>query len=164
EYGATCGFFPVDAATIEYLRGTGRDEARIALVEAYTKAQGMWVDRDSAEPVFTDVIELDLSSVLPSIAGPKRPQDRVLLKDAAAVGEDVAGPRQPGGDRVSRPRRADPGPRRARLPARGLWLHDVHRQLRPARGCDRRRDRGQQAGRRLRAVGQPQLRGKGASE
>src|SRR4051812_32526947 len=85
EYGATCGFFPVDAATIDYLRQTGRDEARIALVEAYTKAQGMWVDRDTAEPVFTDVVELDLSSVLPSIAGPKRPQDKVLLKDASAA-------------------------------------------------------------------------------
>ncbi|MBV8911933.1 MAG: aconitate hydratase AcnA [Acetobacteraceae bacterium] len=85
EYGATCGFFPVDSATIDYLRQTGRDEARIALVEAYCKAQGMWVDRDTAEPVFTDVLELDLSSVLPSIAGPKRPQDRVLLKDASAA-------------------------------------------------------------------------------
>ncbi len=85
EYGATCGFFPVDAATIEYLKLTGRDEARVALVEAYAKAQGMWVDGQSADPVFTEVVELDLSTVMPSIAGPKRPQDRVLLKDASAA-------------------------------------------------------------------------------
>ncbi len=85
EYGATCGFFPVDAGTIDYLRLTGRHEERIALVEAYAKAQGMWVEPGSAEPVFTDVVELDLSTVLPSIAGPKRPQDRVLLKDATAA-------------------------------------------------------------------------------
>jgi len=85
EYGATCGFFPVDAATIGYLTLTGRDADRVELVEAYAKAQGMWVDRDSAEPVFTDMLDLDLSSVMPSIAGPKRPQDRVLLKDASAA-------------------------------------------------------------------------------
>ena len=85
EYGATCGFFPVDAGTIDYLRLTGRAEERIALVEAYAKAQGMWVDGASADPVFSDIVELDLSSVMPSIAGPKRPQDRVLLKDASAA-------------------------------------------------------------------------------
>ncbi len=84
EYGATCGFFPVDAATIDYLRLTGRDAGQVELVETYAKAQGMWVDRDTPDPVFTDVVELDLSTVLPSIAGPKRPQDRVLLKDASA--------------------------------------------------------------------------------
>ena len=85
EYGATCGFFPVDAATIEYLKLTGRDAGRIELVEAYCKAQGMWTDANSADPVFTDVVELDLATVMPSIAGPKRPQDRVLLKDAASA-------------------------------------------------------------------------------
>ncbi len=83
EYGATCGFFPVDATTIDYLRLTGRDEARIALVVAYAKAQGMW--RTEVEPVFTDTLELDLSSVQPSIAGPKRPQDRVLLNEASGA-------------------------------------------------------------------------------
>ncbi len=83
EYGATCGFFPVDAVTLDYLRLSGRDEARIALVEAYTKAQGMWREPGAPEPVFTDTLELDLGSVLPSISGPKRPQDRILLKDAA---------------------------------------------------------------------------------
>ena len=79
EYGATCGFFPIDNATIEYLRLTGRDEQTIALVEAYAKAQGLWCDKSSPEPVFTDTLELDLSSVGPSLAGPKRPQDRVDL-------------------------------------------------------------------------------------
>src|SRR3546814_8846387 len=71
EYGATCGFFPIDQATINYLRLTGRSEERIALVEAYAKAQGMWRDATSAEPVFTDTLELDISSVEPSLAGPK---------------------------------------------------------------------------------------------
>ena len=79
EYGATCGFFPIDGRTLDYLRLTGRDEERIALVEGYAKAQGMWRDASAPEPVFTDTLELDLSSVQPSLAGPKRPQDRVLL-------------------------------------------------------------------------------------
>ena len=83
EYGATCGFFPVDAATLDYLRLTGRDEARIALVEAYCRAQGLFRDATMPEPLFTDVLELDMGRVEPSLAGPKRPQDRVLLKDAA---------------------------------------------------------------------------------
>jgi aconitate hydratase len=79
EYGATCGFFPVDTATINYLRLTGRSDERIELVEAYAKAQGMWRDVTSPDPVFTDTLTLDLASVQPSLAGPKRPQDRVLL-------------------------------------------------------------------------------------
>ena len=82
EYGATCGFFPVDQITLDYLHLSGRDEHRIKLVEAYCKAQGLW--RTEEDPVFTDTLELDLSTVQPSLAGPKRPQDRVLLKDAAA--------------------------------------------------------------------------------
>ncbi len=85
EYGATCGFFPVDKATLAYLHLSGRDEHRIALVEAYSRAQGLWRDADTPDPVFTDVLELDLSTVQPSLAGPKRPQDRVLLKDAASA-------------------------------------------------------------------------------
>jgi aconitate hydratase len=84
EYGATCGFFPVDAVTIDFMRLTGRDEHRLKLVEAYWKAQGMWRD-STIEPLFTDTLELDLGSVMPSLAGPKRPQDRVLLKDAASA-------------------------------------------------------------------------------
>ena len=85
EYGATCGFFPVDKLTLAYMHLSGRDEHRIALVEAYSKAQGMWRDDDTPDPVFTDTLELDLSTVMPSLAGPKRPQDRVLLKDAATA-------------------------------------------------------------------------------
>ncbi len=79
EYGATCGFFPIDHATLDYLRLTGRDAQTVALVEAYAKAQGMWHDTNSPEPVFTDLLEIDLSKVEPSLAGPKRPQDRVEL-------------------------------------------------------------------------------------
>jgi aconitate hydratase len=85
EYGATCGFFPVSQATMSYLRDTGRTPEQLALVEAYAKEQGLWVDADTPEPVFTDTLELDISTVLPSLAGPKRPQDRVLLSDAAAA-------------------------------------------------------------------------------
>ena len=81
EYGATCGFFPIDAETLRYLRLTGRDPAQIELVEAYCRAQGMWHEADTPDPVFTDLLELDLASVEPSLAGPKRPQDRVLLRD-----------------------------------------------------------------------------------
>jgi aconitate hydratase len=85
EYGATCGFFPIDQITLDYMHLTGREEGRIALAEAYAKAQGMWRDSSTPDPVFTDTLELDLSTVQPSIAGPKRPQDRVLLKDAASA-------------------------------------------------------------------------------
>ncbi len=80
EYGATCGFFPVDKETLRYLELTGRDEHTIALVEAYSKAQGMWYDKDSEDPVFTDSLSLDLTTIEPSLAGPKRPQDKVTLK------------------------------------------------------------------------------------
>ncbi len=82
EYGATCGFFPVDRETIDYLDETGRKGSRVELVEAYCKAQGMWRKKDTLDPVFTDTLELDLDTVLPSMAGPKRPQDRVLLSDS----------------------------------------------------------------------------------
>ncbi|QLF91934.1 aconitate hydratase AcnA [Pseudomonas sp. ABC1] len=84
EYGATCGFFPVDQVTLDYLRLSGRDEQRIALVEAYSKAQGLWHDHDSPEPSFSASLALDLASVRPSLAGPKRPQDRVSLGDIGA--------------------------------------------------------------------------------
>ncbi|MBW7474890.1 aconitate hydratase AcnA [Paenibacillus oenotherae] len=79
EYGATVGFFPVDSETINFLRQTGRTEDQIALVEAYYKAQGMFRTDDTPEPVFSDIVELDLSTIVPSLAGPKRPQDRVEL-------------------------------------------------------------------------------------
>ena len=82
EYGATCGFFPVDEETIRYLKATGRSPERIELVKAYAKEQGMWRDSSTPDPVFTDTLELDLANVVPSISGPKRPQDRIDLKSA----------------------------------------------------------------------------------
>ncbi len=78
EYGATCGFFGIDDKTLDYLRLTGREEEQIALVEAYAKEQGFWID-PAVEPIFTSTLELDLGTVVPSLAGPKRPQDRVSL-------------------------------------------------------------------------------------
>jgi len=83
EYGATCGFFPLDGETIRYLHMTGRDEHRIKLVEFYARAQGMWREDDGADPVFTDVLELDMATVVPSMAGPKRPEGRLALEDVA---------------------------------------------------------------------------------
>lgn len=92
EYGATCGFFPIDKETLRYMKATGRSEDRIALVEAYAKEQGMWRESDTPDPVFTDTLELDLSTVSSSIAGPKRPQDRIALENAAAqFQKDVEG-------------------------------------------------------------------------
>ncbi len=82
EYGATCGFFPVDGETIRYLNETGRESDRIKLVEAYWRAQGMFREANGPDPIFTATLELDMASVEPSMAGPKRPQDRVLLKEA----------------------------------------------------------------------------------
>ncbi|MHB8121562.1 MAG: aconitate hydratase AcnA [Desulfuromonadaceae bacterium] len=84
EYGATCGYFPVDAETINYLRFTGREDVT-ALVECYAKAQGLWRDADSSDPVFTKVVTVDLAVVVPCLAGPKRPQDRVPLAELPAV-------------------------------------------------------------------------------
>ncbi|TRD20783.1 aconitate hydratase AcnA [Palleronia caenipelagi] len=82
EFGSTCAFFPIDAETLRYLHTTGRDEDTIALVEAYAKAQGMW-RAEGDEPVFTDTLELDMSTVKPAISGPKRPQDHINLDEAA---------------------------------------------------------------------------------
>jgi len=95
EYGATCGFFPVDSDTLTYLRTSGRADDRVALVEAYSRVQGMYRETSSPDPVFTDTLELDLSTVVPSISGPKRPQDRIVLtqakeKFAAALTKDFA--------------------------------------------------------------------------
>src|SRR5690606_4332087 len=78
EYGATCGFFGIDGKTLDYMRLTGRSEKTIALVEAYSREQGMWFLPEN-EPVFTDTLDLDMASVVPSLAGPKRPQDKVAL-------------------------------------------------------------------------------------
>ena len=142
EYGATCGFFPVDADTIKYLKATGRAPERVALVEAYCKAQGLWREA-GMRPVFTDVLELDLSTVEPSLAGPKRPQDRVPLTQvkagfAAALpdivkGADLKQPREGRGRRL-RPRQRRRGDRRHHL---------VHQHLQPLR-ADRRRPGGAQ--------------------
>ena len=89
EYGATCGFFPVDGETIRYLRQTGRDEDRIALVEAYARANGMWRDSSYA-PIYTSTLSLDMSTIVPAISGPKRPQDYLALDSAAAAfGEHI---------------------------------------------------------------------------
>ncbi len=84
EYGATCGFFPIGRATLDYLRFSGRDPARVALVEAYAKEQGLWRDAATPDPVFTDMLALDLGTVEPCMAGPRRPQDRVALRTTAA--------------------------------------------------------------------------------
>ena len=85
EYGATCGFFPIDERTMEYMRLTGRPDETVALTEAYAKAQGFWRHDDAPDPVFTDTLELDMSSVVASLAGPKRPQDRVSLNKVDEV-------------------------------------------------------------------------------
>lgn len=99
EYGATCGFFPVDGETINYLTMSGRDTDRIALVEAYSKAQDMWRKGDGSDLVFTDTLELDLGDVVPSMAGPKRPEGRLPLETiapnfAAALENDYKKPGQ----------------------------------------------------------------------
>ncbi|MEM7491137.1 MAG: aconitase family protein, partial [Pseudomonadota bacterium] len=84
EYGATCGFFPIDAETLRYLENTGRDKDRIALVEAYAKENGFWRDADYA-PIYTDTLHLDMGTIVPAISGPKRPQDYIALTEAAAT-------------------------------------------------------------------------------
>jgi aconitate hydratase len=107
EYGATCGFFPVDTETIEYLKTSGRKPERVALVEAYAKAQGLFRTAQSADPVFTETLELDLGDVVPSMAGPKRPEGRVALPSVAegfiaamdAEYKKAIGPRFPVGGR-----------------------------------------------------------------
>ncbi len=85
EYGATCGFFGIDDKTLEYMRLTGREEAQIALTEAYAKEQGFWRFADMPDPVFTDTLSLDMGTVVPSLAGPKRPQDKVALTEVDDV-------------------------------------------------------------------------------
>lgn len=92
EYGATCGFFPTDEKTIEYLKFTGRSDEQVALVEAYSKEQGLWLNEGDADPVFTSTLELDLSTVVPSLSGPKRPQDKIDLTAASdAFGKELVG-------------------------------------------------------------------------
>jgi aconitate hydratase len=113
EYGATCGFFPIDAETIRYLTLTARDPARVRLVESYAKAQGLWRDANTPDPVFTDMLELDLSTVEPSLAGPRRPQDRVALSGVPAAFDSEL-PRLAGVET----------PRSAPVPGTNYELHD----------------------------------------
>ena len=103
EYGATCGFFPVDERTIDYLKLTGRDDDRIELVRAYCVAQGLWRDASTPEPLFTDTLKLDMNAVEPSLAGPKRPQDRVRLSEVDELfNAELAGTyKKEGGERVA---------------------------------------------------------------
>jgi aconitate hydratase len=85
EFGSTCAIFPIDAETLRYLEFSGRDPERIELVEAYAREQGLWHDADSEEPTYSETLELDLGDVVPSLAGPKRPQDRVALTESKAA-------------------------------------------------------------------------------
>ena len=89
EFGSTCAIFPIDGETVRYLQLTGRPAEQVALVEAYAKAQGLWHDPAAPEPSYSEYLELDLSTVVPSIAGPKRPQDRVALTDAKTAFRSV---------------------------------------------------------------------------
>ena len=102
EYGATCGIFPVDRLTLDYLKLTGREPARVALVEAYAKEQGMWREPGTPDPVFTDTLELDLGAVEPSLAGPRRPQDRVALSRAHTAFDEELPKMLRGGDPASK--------------------------------------------------------------
>jgi aconitate hydratase len=143
EYGATCGFFPVDNDTISYLTATGRDEARIVLVERYAKAQGLWREPDT-EPAYTETLELDLGTVEPSLAGPKRPQDRVALTDAAgsfarALKQIRGGrldPKQPPAD-TAESRFVEEGATGVDTSADGHFLEDgMKRRGKPVDGVD----------------------------
>ncbi len=91
EYGATCGFFGIDDKTLDYMRLTGRSDEAVALAEAYAKAQGLWIDPAAADPIFTDTLGLDMGSVVPSLAGPKRPQDKVALTKVHEVYAETTG-------------------------------------------------------------------------
>ena len=147
EYGATCGLFPIDAQTIAYLKASGRKPARVALVEAYAKAQGFYRTRLTPDPVFTDTLALDLGEVTPSLAGPKRPQDRVALADAKAGFAAAAAGEFKIAERLAR---APSGRRRELRPRpwrrRHRRHHLLHQHLQSERD-DRRRSAGAQRGR-----------------
>ena len=150
EYGSTCAIFPIDDETLRYLRFTGRKDDQIALVEAYAKENQLWHD-PSAEPTFSETLELDLSTVEPSLAGPKRPQDRVPLKSAKPMFREALGLRTSSRSRTavdeanaesfpaSDPARSE----RARRGA-GAVLRDGRRRahVQPDRGRPRRRRQG----------------------
>ncbi len=157
EYGATCGFFPIDNETLTYLKISGRESSRIALVEEYGKAQGMFRHAGSPDPVFTDTLELDLSSVVPSMAGPKRPEGRIALTDVAAGFAKALETeyKKPGELSSARHRQ---GPRLRHRPRRRRHRrhHQLHQYLEPQR-AHRRRPAGTQGGRerpQVQAVGE----------
>ncbi len=173
EYGATCGFFPIDDETLRYLRQTGRDEARIALVEAYAKANGMWRDADY-DPVYTSTLELDMGTIVPAISGPKRPQDYTPLDarpeasprpSANIAASTIPHQRSRWPPKALRPR--PPGRRPQDRPGRGRGLHAarrhgrdrldhlLHQHLEPL--CDDRRGPGGAQGPRPRS--EPQALG-----
>ena len=105
EFGSTCGIFPVDAETIRYVKLTGRSDERAALIEAYAKAQGLFRDDDTPDPVYTDTLELDMSTVVPTISGPKRPQDKIVLSESKPAWKKTLAdllPRTKSGDAASR--------------------------------------------------------------
>ena len=164
EYGATIGFFPIDDETLAYLRLSGRDDKQVALVEAYAKAQGIFRTAATPEPEFTDTLELDLGSVEPSLAGPKRPQDRVPLRTAKAAWEASLADylkAKPGDAAASRAGR-DGGPARraeARL-RRDRRHHELHQHVEPVGDAGRRPRRQQGGGARpaREAVGEDQPR------
>ena len=146
EYGATCGFFPIDERTLDYLRLTGREDGQIALVRAYRQAQGLWRDASAPDPVFTDTLELDMSTVEPSLAGPeapagqgaahrrRRPVQRRARRRPTSKHND---PRVPVEGEDHRPRQWRRGDRRD---------HQLHQHLQPV-GADRRRARRPQGAR-----------------
>ena len=151
EYGATCGFFPIDEETIRYMRFTGREDWRCDLVEAYAKAQGMWHDERSADPIFTDTLSLDLGDGrAPSLSGPKRPQDRVVADrrcDQIRSRHGAAGPFK-GGDRA----RTSASRSRARITTLATATshrrhHQLHQHVQPRR-ADRRRPGGAKGARK----------------
>ncbi len=129
EFGSTCAIFPIDAETLRYLELSGRPSERIELVEAYAREQGMWHDEHSEEPTYSDLIELDLGEVVPSIAGPKRPQDRVSLTDAKhAFGEALQGllPQSDGDDDALGGTFPASDPTASQEPANGDGARETH--------------------------------------
>ena len=156
EYGATCGFFPIDSETIRYLKATGRSPGRVALVEAYAKTQGLWRSARSPDPVFTDTLSLDIGTVESSLAGPKRPQDRVALSGAASAFRKALG------EAFNRPEIRAPRCRRGQWPRSGRWRcgdrrdHELHQHVEPDGdvGCRPHRPQCRQARAEGEALGQ----------
>ena len=169
EYGATCGFFPVDAATIDYLKTSGRKADRVALVTAYAKAQGLFRTAKSADPVFTETLTLDLADVVPSMAGPKRPEGRVALPAVAAgFAAAMTSEYKKAADASQRYRGREPQFRSRPWRRRDRGDHLLHQHLQPERadrrrpaGAQRRRQgpEGQAVGQDLAGAGQPGGRG-----